>query len=120
LETLLRYLSAAATHVTRQELVQTVAETLRDRGDEIMPTIAEQWIAEGLEQGLQQATRENILDLLNLRFGVAPADIAEQLAEITDLAILRTLLRQAVTTVNLSAFEQFLATIPHERANPAE
>jgi hypothetical protein len=66
----------------------------------------------GLQQGLEQATRENILDLLNLRFGVAPAAVATRLAEITDLAILRTLVRQAATAESLSAFEHFLATIP--------
>jgi hypothetical protein len=38
LETLLRYLSAAAEHVTKQELVQTVETALRGKGDEIMPT----------------------------------------------------------------------------------
>jgi hypothetical protein len=72
----------------------------------------QQGLEQGLEQGLQQATRENILDLLNLRFGVAPAAAATRLTEITDLDILRTLLRQAATAENLSTFEHFLATIP--------
>lgn len=76
-----------------------------------MPTIAQQWIEEGLQQGLQ-ATRDLILDLLNIRFGIAPPDVAEQLAEISDLAVLRTLHREAATAENLSTFEHFLATIP--------
>lgn len=111
LETLLRYLSAAAVHVTRQELVQTVNTTLRSQGDEIMPSIAQQWVEEGIVKGSQQTARENVIDLLNIRFGVAPPDIADRLAEITDRTVLRTLLHQAATAVNLSAFEKFLDTI---------
>jgi predicted transposase/invertase (TIGR01784 family) len=110
LATLLRYLSAAATHVSSQELVQVVEAALRGQGDDIMPTIAEQWI----EQGSQQTARENILDLLNIRFGIAPPDIAEQLAEITDRTILRTLHRLAATADTVAAFERFLASIPEE------
>ena len=39
---------------------------------------------------------------------------AEQLAEITDRTILRTLHRLAATADTVAAFERFLASIPEE------
>jgi hypothetical protein len=103
----LRYLFEGTDTVTQDEVRATLEDILGDKGDEIMPTIAERWIEEGMERGFHNS----ILDLL-LRFDAAPAAISERLSEITDLETLRELNRQAATAESLTAFEQFFDSLP--------
>ncbi len=111
-ETVLRYLSAATDRVTRQDLGQIIQTTLNEQGDKVMPTLAQQWIeegiAKGLEQGQQVALRESILDLLQIRFGAFPELIATRLTKVEDLATLRYLNRRAATVETLTAFVEVL------------
>jgi predicted transposase/invertase (TIGR01784 family) len=115
----LRYLSVAADQVTREELTAAYHEVLSDQGDNIMPTLAEQWIEEGKQEGLQQGLREgkkqgilnSIVDLLRLRFDVAPPVLTERLATIEEPETLSLILRQAATADSLSDFERFLDTL---------
>lgn len=65
----------------------------------------QQGIQQGLQQGLQQAIREDIVAILDERLGRVPAQIAERIQAISDLALLRKLLRQAAT---IDAFDDFL------------
>lgn len=116
LETMLRYLSVAAEGMTPEVLSQALEETLGDEEGEIMPTLAERWIEQGMQQGMQQgvqALRDSILESLSLRFDMAPAGLAEQLAAVHDLDTLRALLRQSITADSLATFEQFLADLLH-------
>ena len=81
-----------------------------------MSTIAEAWIEQGVdkgkkqgveqgvERGVVQATREAILETLEVRFGSCPAVVAEQIADITDQARLKSLHRQALLVNSLSDF----------------
>jgi hypothetical protein len=115
----LRYLSVAADQVTREELTAAYHEVMRDQGDDIMPTLAEQWIEEGKEVGLQQGLLEgkkegiiiSILDLLRLRFDAAPASLTERLSLIEEPEALSLILRQAATAESLTAFEAYLDSV---------
>jgi len=122
LETILRYVSAAAESVTQEALMEVLETALSGQEGDIMPTIAERWIEQGLQKGLQkgfeegllqgqQALRESILDLLHLRFDVSSSSVVEQLGAVRDIASLRALLRHAATATTLAEFEQFLASL---------
>lgn len=85
-----------------------------------MNTIAQEWIAEGREQGIQQgmtqgaiqATRENIMELLDSRFGNISAEAATTIISLEDLPRLKTLLKQAATAKSLAEFEALLQRPP--------
>lgn len=81
-----------------------------------MSTLAQQWVEQGIEKGIekgmekglahgqQKAMRENILDLLQIRFGSYPELAATRLQTIEDLDKLRFLLRQAATAESMTTF----------------
>ena len=54
LETILRYLVSGTDRVSREQLRTALTETLRFESEPIMPTIAEQWIQEGIEKGREE------------------------------------------------------------------
>jgi len=65
-------------------------------------------LEEGLGQGLVARAREDVIEVLRLRFPQAPAELFEQLQSITDEGALRDLLRAAVTADSLEAFRATL------------
>lgn len=122
LETVLRYLSVTAERLTAEELQTIVTDVLKQQGDELMPTIAQQWLEEGRQQGLEkglekglaqglQVMRQNVLDLLEIRLQVPPARFKEQLAKVDSLETLSLLIRRAGTVDNVDEFEQAIATL---------
>jgi predicted transposase/invertase (TIGR01784 family) len=108
LETALIYLSTTSERFTSSDMKKAIEATKSRQGDRLMPTLAEQWIEEGKEDGRIQGIRESILDLLLLRFDAAPPHIAEQISEIENLDLIKALNRQAATAESLSAFEAYL------------
>jgi hypothetical protein len=62
----------------------------------------------GIERGRQDAVREDILEVLQLRFDNVPGDYSQRLAVIKDLDRLKQLHRQAITVESLEAFNEFL------------
>ena len=83
LETALRYVAAAGRHVSRDDIKRAVDDVLSDEGSDIMPTVAEQWIEEGKEQGLEQGRLQllqAVVGLLGMRFGTLPPELHEALA----------------------------------------
>jgi predicted transposase/invertase (TIGR01784 family) len=85
LETLLRYLAAAATRLTEPDIQQALAEILPTLEEKLMPTIAETWLergraegrvegrVEGRTEGRLEAERYILIHLLEKRFGPLPA-----------------------------------------------
>ena len=69
----------------------------------------------GMEAGILKANRENTIKLLELRFGIVSASIAERINGIEDETVSQTLLLQAATTVDLEAFQQLLKTVAHQK-----
>jgi hypothetical protein len=64
---------------------------------------------EGLLQGSLQDARESILDILEVRFGVVPAAVAESVNAIEQLAVLRALRRKSAVVQTLDEFKSALA-----------
>ncbi len=111
LVTVLRYVAATAEHITPDEMKETLKTTLSE-GDKTMPTLAQQWIEEGKQLGLQQgqqSLRQVILDSLQLRFTeLIPLEITQQLTMVQNLDSLRQLHRLALTTHSLETFGRTL------------
>ena len=63
---------------------------------------------EGRQEGWQEAAQDNILDLLELRFGQVPYRLREQVKSPRDSTALRALLREAALTPSLDAFRAHL------------
>lgn len=89
-ETALRYVAAAGRHVSRDDIIRAVDDVMKDEGSNILPTVAEQWIEEGkqigLEQGLERG-REQLLhaavDLLEARFGPLPQELHAAISQLS-------------------------------------
>jgi hypothetical protein len=64
---------------------------------------------EGLELGQIEATRDNILEILEARFSRVPSPIRKTVKSIEDRRRLKLLLREAVTIPTLKGFEQLLS-----------
>ena len=118
LETVLRYLSVTADRLTLDELQTAVEDVLKQQGDELMTTVAQQWLEQGRQQGLErglaqglQAMRQNVLDLLEIRLQVPPVRFQEQLAKVGSLETLSLLVRRAGTVDDVSEFEQALSAL---------
>jgi len=63
---------------------------------------------EGIELGLIEATRDDIIDILQARFKRVPAPVKKTLKTIVDRNLLKMLLREAVTAPTLKRFQQSL------------
>src|SRR5258708_33588164 len=72
LRTVLIYLSAAAEHLSKEDLAAAVQEALPGR-EGIMATLAETWRQGGREEGRQEGTAAPTLRQLRLRLGVVGA-----------------------------------------------
>ena len=63
----------------------------------------------GEQRGRLKMARESVLDSLDVRFGEISLELAEAIAAIEDLSLLKQLRRQAVLVDSVEAFQQFLA-----------
>lgn len=53
LETILRYVVSGSDKIKEEDIESAIMEVLREKGGDIMPTVAEQWIEQGMQQGMQ-------------------------------------------------------------------
>lgn len=81
--------------------------------------IYEEWVAEerreamerGIERGMEKATRENIMYLLETKFEFVPRDIKEEINSISDLSTLRGILKRMLTVDSIEEFQELLGKI---------
>jgi len=66
-----------------------------------MMTLTEKWKMEGLQQGLIKAKREDILKLINLKFGRVSEEVEKSILEISDLEELDKLFTKTVLANSL-------------------
>jgi len=127
LVTIVTYVVRGAEKITPDELGQAIKEVVRkEEAEELMPTIAEQWIEqgrqeghqeghqEGFEEGRHQTLVEMLQQILTFHFGVHKGRFASRLAAL-DLATLKQLSEVALTASTLAEFEAALDdTLPYQ------
>jgi len=69
LEALLRYFSSCVDSVTYDEVQKTIARTIKDGGD-IMQTMAQQWLKEGREEGIEKNKWDVVKNALKMGLSV--------------------------------------------------
>lgn len=97
LEALIRYVTSASQHISAEDVRAAIREAALE-GDQLMGTIAQEWIQQGLQQGLQQGEhrglREGLLSgirlALKLKFGLAGAALMPEISHIEDVTLLQT------------------------------
>ena len=120
LETLLRYVASGSDQIREEEIERGLKEILREKGGDIMPTVAEQWIERGIQQGIQQGIRQGIqqgiletsrtalIEVLEERFETVSQTLRSRLRAITDPDVLKSLLKRAL---NAGSLEEFNAEV---------
>jgi predicted transposase/invertase (TIGR01784 family) len=106
LVTILRYVSQAGRNVTGEELRMALASALPAEGGILMQTLAEQWLAQGREQGLV-AQRETLLLILRHRFPISDPTLAwliDRIGKVDDLPRLMQWINAALSADSLDAF----------------
>jgi predicted transposase/invertase (TIGR01784 family) len=132
IQTILRYHTAGTDKLSESD-VKMIVQTLIDEGDNLMPTLAEQWVEQGKAIGLEKGREEgeaigrqkgreegreegreaalNVLRrFLATRFGVA-LDHFDAALQSLDLAALTALSEAAFEAESLAAFETKLAEL---------
>lgn len=116
IRTVLRYMAAGTDKLSEAEL-RTIIQKVIEEGDNLMPTLAEQWIQQGeaigLEKGREEG-REATLNLLRrflaMRFGVELDRFDTDLAAL-DLAAITKLSETVFEAQTLAEFEAALTAL---------
>lgn len=66
-------------------------------------------LQQGLQQGLVQAARDDVLAVLEVRFGAVPEAVRVAVERIADVQRLKQLLRQAIVAPDVESFARLLA-----------
>jgi hypothetical protein len=61
--------------------------------------------------GMIKGTRESVIEVLETRFEVVPAQLSDRLEEIKDIAVLKRLHKQSITIASIQEFERLLDEI---------
>jgi hypothetical protein len=98
----------ASDALSLKELKTIIEQSYFQKKEGELMTIAEQLRKEGLEQGQLEATRDSVLDNLEVRFGIIPQDIVKELKGIDEIAVLRQLRKKAVVVEGLEEFREMV------------
>ena len=110
IETMLRYIAEATDKVEVEVLSRLVVDAMKG-ADDLMPTIAEQWIKQGREEGREEGREAAMLMLeqfLQQRFELPPDHFQTELGRL-DLTTLTRLGGEAFAAEQLADFEARLA-----------
>jgi predicted transposase/invertase (TIGR01784 family) len=127
MRTILYYLTRATERVSREALEQVLLEQGAQgaRGEQLMATIAQEYIQqgrqegrqeglqEGLEQGLEQGLERSIIRILQRRFGELPPALSDRLAELP-AAVLEALIDDALLADDYDAFDVRLTAVENQ------
>ena len=60
---------------------------------------------QGMQRGIVKKAKEDILEVLELRFGKIPPEIVEKINNTSDLELLKSFLKQGVQAKNLDQLQ---------------
>ena len=60
------------------------------------------------QEGVLQQKREDVIEVLEVRFEELPDELVEKINQIEDLELLKTLLRQGITISSIAEFQGLL------------
>ena len=66
---------------------------------------------EGRQEGKIQTARENVIEVLEVRFGKVSNTIVEKINDINDLSVLKALLKDAIAIPSTDVFSQRLSSL---------
>jgi len=89
-----------------QQGIQQSEQKIKESEQKIKES--EQKIKES-EQKVLQIAREDVLEILMIRFDTLPESLIKAMTQVNELPQLKTLLKKAVTTESIARFEQFFA-----------
>jgi predicted transposase YdaD len=69
---------------------------------------------EGRQEGSLQTVKENLLEILQVRFEEVPTEYNQRLQNIDDVDFLKQLLRQAIT---VNSLEEFVDLLPYQEGS---
>jgi hypothetical protein len=114
IEIFFKYLTKATEKLIKEDY-QKALDIFPEGGEDIMNTLADQWINEGEQRILQQkpqwieygkleATQENLLDIATEQFGPLPTVLQDTIKSIQSIDNLRALMRKVHRTNSLDEF----------------
>ena len=103
----MRFLRSAFVYISKHKLDGT-RKIYRMRYVTSIERIAKQ---EGIEEGKIEIARENIIIVIEVRFGKIPLNISESINIINNLSVLKKLHRNAILISSVEAFAEFINEI---------
>ncbi len=109
IRTMLMYMTQCSKHINEQEYNQLVSDDkIINQGEKDMTSLAQQWIAEGKEQGIEQGAictlRDVILQILKTRFGNVSESVEQNINRKNDIIALKSLIQSATIAKTLDEF----------------
>lgn len=95
----------------QQQFKQEVNRYQEERRMPFLSRIEEEAMEAGIQQERQQTlqvVRENVIEILQMRFQEVPPEFSDVLNKINDVSILKQLHRQALTVSSISEFQQLI------------
>jgi predicted transposase YdaD len=114
LEAMLRYVARVSEPIRPETLERVVADVAPGpEGEQVMATLAEQWMQEGKQQGKQQGLLEGLLTAieegLNVNFGESGLRLLPEIRQIADSDKLHGLLKEVLRGNDLSSIREKLS-----------
>lgn len=101
--------------VLPEELARGFKEEIRSYEEaqrmQYVTSIERMAIQEGIEQGILQNGRDDVIEILKTRFGVVPSSIVDFINGIEEPSELKTLLKRAITIGSVEEFEEFFRSM---------
>ncbi|MGK7893327.1 MAG: hypothetical protein AB4372_06795, partial [Xenococcus sp. (in: cyanobacteria)] len=88
----------------QQNLESKINQYEEEQKMEFLSTMEER----GIEKGAKENCRQNIIDLLQVRFLSVPESLVESLNNIEDLAFLKQLLLETIRVNSIAEFEELI------------
>ncbi len=117
-ETVVIYILSGTEKISYEDLNTSFQYSFDRTGKNIMPTIAEQLIQKGEQQGLYkgkiETSREHIIDIISTRFGEIPSYIIDNVHQIENITLLDQLHKQSVLVNSIEEFQEKLSILLHK------